>query len=100
MIDRLRRRPDHPFLDGWVGGSEQVRPNLFHIGTGDASTFIRHFDDHVLVLIPVGNDHLDGRVIGIDPVPFHSSPHAVLQQLQQNVIWNLRNEKQIRCGGR
>mmetsp|Transcript_1426 Transcript_1426/g.3689 ORF Transcript_1426/g.3689 Transcript_1426/m.3689 type:complete len:269 (-) Transcript_1426:1026-1832(-) len=73
-------------LDLRVGCGKEVAPDALHVRPADAAALVADLDDHVLVGVPVRQDDLDVRqVVGV-AVELARRAHAVLEQLEQDVV--------------
>lgn len=79
IISRVDRH--HALLNGRVRSRKEVGPNLFHVGSRNATALVRYLDDDIFIVISVGNNYLDGWEITVDTMPVDSRSHAVLEQL-------------------
>ena len=59
---------------------------------GNAASFIRNFDDNVLVKFTVRDDDPNRGHLTVYPVPFNSGSHRIFEELNKaitNVGWNV-----------
>lgn len=69
----------------------EIIPNPINIPPLDPTALIANLHDHIRVRVSIANNHLNRRQFIIVLVHLHRRPHAVLQQLEQDVPQNARD---------
>eukprot|EP00964_Phaeocystis_antarctica_P025538 scaffold14369_cov63-Phaeocystis_antarctica.AAC.1 len=73
-------------LEGGRGRGEEVAPDARHVRAPDAAALVGDLDHDVLVVLAVGDDHLDGRHGVVHAVVLGHGAQRVLDELEHAVV--------------